>query len=188
MIRRPQELLRRPPRAGDVEPGWVRRTAFWRAYLSVRPTQIGQTASCRRKIEIPQEKMQLVDLSCLGRCSRVAIFSFEHLDQGRYLMHRSQKKRSRVPVCLAAILALLGAQMAVLPGVLSALEAPANSYVSATVSGGVPSPTSALDSGDCALLIQMTGTVADGLGTFEILDPATAAPTRTYSNLSLIHI
>ena len=97
-------------------------------------------------------------------------------------MHRSQKKRSRVPVCLAAILALLGAQMAVLPGVLSALEAPANSYVSATVSGGVPSPTSALDSGDCALLIQMTGTVADGLGTFEILDPATAAPTRTYSN------
>ena len=104
-------------------------------------------------------------------------------------MNRPRRKKSfKVTACVAATIALISAEVAILPTTLSALEAPANEYVAASVSGGVPTPASPLDDGDCALLIQMTGSVADGLGTYEVLDPATAPPTRTYSDLSLIHI
>ena len=68
----------------------------------------------------------------------------------------------------------------------AALAAPENNYVPARVSDGIPAPTSALSADDCALLIQMTGTIADGLGVHEILDPATAEPTRTYSNTEAV--
>gem|GEM_PF-3464392 len=62
------------------------------------------------------------------------------------------------------------------------VPARANEYVAARASktGGM-TPATPLNDADCALLIQMTGTVKDGLGTFEVLDPATAEPTRTYS-------
>ena len=66
--------------------------------------------------------------------------------------------------------------------IADAAPAPANIYVPASVSGaGVPSPSTPLNAGDCALLIQMTGTVGGGIGTYEILDPATATPTRAYN-------
>jgi len=69
---------------------------------------------------------------------------------------------------------------------LAALDAPENTYVQGTVSDGVPSPSSALSASDCALVVQMTGTVANGLGVYEILDPATATPKRTYSSTEAV--
>ena len=79
-------------------------------------------------------------------------------------------------------LALAGTTIAVTPTAVGALAAPGNVYVPARVSEGVPVPTTPLSDSDCALVIQMTGTVADGLGVYEVLDPATSTPTRTYSN------
>lgn len=89
---------------------------------------------------------------------------------------------SRQLTCVVATLSLLGAEIAVLPTALGAAEAPVNEYIPARVSNGVPTPTTPLSDGDCALLIQMTGSVADGLGTYEVLNPATASPARSYSN------
>ena len=59
--------------------------------------------------------------------------------------------------------------------------APTNTFVPASVVNGVPTPNSPLSDSDCALVIQMTGTIASGLGVYEILEPATATPERTYS-------
>ena len=79
-------------------------------------------------------------------------------------------------------LALAGTTIAVNPTAAGALAAPGNVYVPARVSEWVPVPTTPLSDSDCALVIQMTGTVADGLGVYEVLDPANSTPTRTYSN------
>ena len=64
---------------------------------------------------------------------------------------------------------------------VGALPAPPNTFVSASVTDGVPTPNSPLSDSDCALVIQMTGTISSGLGVYEILEPATAIPERTYS-------
>lgn len=94
--------------------------------------------------------------------------------------HRSTRRRAVGAVFSA--LALAGTTIAVTPTAVGALAAPGNVYVPARVSEGVPVPTTPLSDSDCALVIQMTGTVADGLGVYEVLDPATSTPTRTYSN------
>ena len=82
--------------------------------------------------------------------------------------------------------AVMATSIAVAAIPVGALAAPSNSYVSATVSGGVPTPNTPLSSSDCALVIQMTGTMADGLGTYEVLDPATTVPERTYSDTEAV--
>ena len=94
--------------------------------------------------------------------------------------HRSTRRRAVGAVF--SVLALAGTTIAVTPTAVGALAAPGNVYVPARVSEGVPVPTTPLSDSDCALVIQMTGTVADGLGVYEVLDPATSTPTRTYSN------
>ena len=80
------------------------------------------------------------------------------------------------------VLALIASVVATSSSPIGALPAPPNTFISASVSGGTPTPNSPLSANDCALVIQMTGTIASGLGVYEILDPATATPTRTYSD------
>ena len=92
-------------------------------------------------------------------------------------------KRRRRLKCQGAFFAaaLVASVVATSSVPISALEAPANTYVAASVVDGVPTPTSPLSESDCALVIQMTGTIASGLGVYEILDPATSTPERSYS-------
>lgn len=82
--------------------------------------------------------------------------------------------------------AMVAAVVTVAATPVSALAAPANVYVPATVSGGIPTPATPLSADDCAVVIQMTGTMAAGLGTYEILDPATMPATRTYSDTEAV--
>ena len=92
------------------------------------------------------------------------------------------KRRKRLRFQGAFFVCALVASVIVTSGTqVGALPAPPNTFVSASVVDGVPTPDSPLSDSDCALVIQMTGTIASGLGVYEILEPATATPERTYS-------
>ena len=92
------------------------------------------------------------------------------------------KRRKRLRFQGAFFVCALVASVIVTSGAqVGALPAPPNTFVSASVVDGVPTPDSPLSDSDCALVIQMTGTIASGLGVYEILEPATATPERTYS-------
>ena len=85
-----------------------------------------------------------------------------------------------------AVTALVSTTIVVGSSPASALTAPSNTYVAATVTDGVPTPVTPLSPDDCALVIQMTGTMADGLGTYEVLNPASTPPARTYSDTEAV--
>ena len=101
--------------------------------------------------------------------------------KGTPVTSRIQSHRGRNLLTALLSTALIAALLIAAPSAAYALEAPLNQYSTGSVSAaGIPSPATPLSETDCALVIQMTGTVDNGLGRYEILDPATAAPTRTY--------
>ena len=95
-----------------------------------------------------------------------------------------KKQVVRKPRLRAAlsVTALIGAFIGTSAVPVAAQEAAPNEFVGATVNDGVPTPNEGLSDEDCALVIQMTGSVDDGLGVYEVLNPATSTPQRTYSN------
>ncbi len=95
---------------------------------------------------------------------------------------RNEPQRTRRSTAVATVVSavLVSTLLFISPRPVQAANGIVNSYQVATVVGTTPD-SSGLNSSDCALVIQMTGTIANGLGTYEILDPATTTPVRSYA-------
>jgi uncharacterized repeat protein (TIGR01451 family)/LPXTG-motif cell wall-anchored protein len=111
------------------------------------------------------------------------------MNQGNRVNTSNSGRRTRTTLGLGGLLAVAATTsvgfVASPVATVSAASGVVNTYIAATVAGGVPD-TSGLSASDCALVVQMTGSIADGLGVYEILDPANSTPTRTYSDSAAV--